>query len=381
MISTLYHQVDSIEGLLRRELHPFVTLGDVSEGSYVELTRYEVKRAPAANKVGYVIYLMIQDFFAFDEDSGREPHDLVFEEAFRKGHNIEETHKPITSEEVHRTFEHPRSSRQSTPICRPVSASRLLDKEESPSIRESTGLKPTRVLSPAASFETTLKRKRESELSPLKERQANTNPRLVRNPRTDEGPQRRTTKGGTKVRIISATKDVPTKPHVLEIQTATPLPSVLSTPQPLLPIVRPLRLTPLASVVGSKASRNKLVDILAVITYVSRETFQRPGAPEGRNLRIMDNSTSKRVLVSVFTDPRGFLPKEGDVALFRSLATHDFDGGSLKAWPSNCEGRQWFVKDPEPGKVNGADLQTFRELWKWFLTEFPEEKARTQGWQ
>ena len=142
-----------------------------------------------------------------------------------------------------------------------------------------------------------------------------------------------------------------------------------TVPTKLIPIPRPLVLSPLSSFTGRNTSRNKPVDVLAVISYVSPDIIQRTSVPISRNIRIRDTSTTKPVLLSVFTSPRTFLPREGDIALFRNVTTHDFDQGSLKAWESWCEGRAWYVKEEELGKLKGIEdwegkVQRLKELWE-----------------
>ena len=76
----------------------------------------------------------------------------------------------------------------------------------------------------------------------------------------------------------------------------------------------------------------------------------------------MDPSTSKKVQLTVFVDAEEFLPKVGTVALFRSVTTHEWDGGSLKAYPRDCKGKEWYV--PWPWGVEGCDVRAMKHWWE-----------------
>jgi len=80
-----------------------------------------------------------------------------------------------------------------------------------------------------------------------------------------------------------------------------------------------------------------------------------------RDLRIVDPSSDKAVLLSVFDDPLHFTPAVGTVALFRNLRMHEWDGGSLNAYEKYCAGYEWFV--PNPVGVEGCDVEALREWW------------------
>lgn len=124
---------------------------------------------------------------------------------------------------------------------------------------------------------------------------------------------------------------------------------------------RPLNLVTLASVTGKNASRNKVCDVLAVVESVDPCTVKRDRMPLMRNIRIVDPSTDKIVILSVFTDAVNFLAHVGQVALFRSVTTHDWHGGHLCAYPSHCEGKNWYI--PNPVGIEGCDVEGLRIFW------------------
>ena len=129
--------------------------------------------------------------------------------------------------------------------------------------------------------------------------------------------------------------------------------------------------TPLVSITGSNRRRNTRHDILALIVSVNPDIIKRKSMPPKRDLRIMDISTIKKVALSVFFDAENFYPQPGTVVLFKNLTTHQFDGGSLNAFPKDCQGKDWFVPDP-PGFENGEVAQ-LRDCWA--RLQYSEEVA------
>jgi hypothetical protein len=132
--------------------------------------------------------------------------------------------------------------------------------------------------------------------------------------------------------------------------------------QNLTPIKRPLCIRSLESITGPHAIRNKVFDFFAVIFSIEAQVVKPPMMPLKRDLRIVDPSTDKKVLVSVFVNPLNFKPSIGTVALFRSLTTHEWDRGMLNAYPQQCEGKDWFIVDPVG--IEGCDVPALRNWWK-----------------
>jgi hypothetical protein len=138
----------------------------------------------------------------------------------------------------------------------------------------------------------------------------------------------------------------------------------------LISIPGPPNISPLSRFNGPRTVRNKVVDVLGVICSVDHETVRRPKQPPQRNIRIMDTTTAKRVQLTVFVDAEDFMPVAGTVALFRSVTTHEWEGGSLKAYGRDCEGREWYL--PDPACVEKNRLDDLRQLWKRVAHEFED---------
>jgi len=137
--------------------------------------------------------------------------------------------------------------------------------------------------------------------------------------------------------------------------------------KPLQPVSRPLRLSTLASVTGANASRNKTIDILALIDSVDDHTIKRKDVPLYRDIHIADPSTEKIVTLSVFIDPVELLPSVGELVLFRSVTTHEYKGGKLNAYPQHCDGKDWYI--PNPYCINGCKdelkpMENFKKEYK-----------------
>lgn len=129
---------------------------------------------------------------------------------------------------------------------------------------------------------------------------------------------------------------------------------------PLQPIERPLRLSTLASVTGVNRSRNKVVDILALVDSVDDSTVKPVHLPLKRDIRITDGSTDRKIIVSIFVDPVDCIPSVGDIVLFRNLVTHDWKQGALNAYPKYCDGKDWYIPDPERVEGRGLELKDLK---------------------
>ena len=175
-----------------------------------------------------------------------------------------------------------------------------------------------------------------------------------------------------KQKTANSKKDGEAHKQTLEDTIAAPKPSNghqagQATP-PLSEIQRPLRIMPLSKLTGPQTVRNKVHDVLAVVCEIDVQVIRRRGMPAQRNLRIIDTSTPKRVQLTVFVDAENFTPKVGTVALFRNVTTHEWNGGSLKAYQRDCNGRHWFF--PNPVDVEGVErekLDQLREHWEQVL--------------
>ncbi|KAK3937328.1 hypothetical protein QBC46DRAFT_319855 [Diplogelasinospora grovesii] len=135
---------------------------------------------------------------------------------------------------------------------------------------------------------------------------------------------------------------------------------------------QPLKLTQLRSIPNLPYKQNWMVNVLAIVVSLS-EVMPCPLPPPlniQRNARLADPSTSKQVLLNVFLDPEEFNPKIGSVVLLVGVKNHQFDGGSLKKYPSDkpTNGMRWWLENPE--HLGWCDVGGLRGWW--------EEKQRQQ---
>lgn len=178
---------------------------------------------------------------------------------------------------------------------------------------------------------------------------------------------------GRKKIVMPRSLDVPRKlervnpkylalhPSIAKCLTASATAKFIGS-QGLLAIKTPLRICTLDSLTGRNATRNKVHDIFAIVCSVQESVVKPPkNMPRKRDIRIMDPSTDKKVLVSVFVDPDNFKPAVGTVALFRNLTTHEWDSGMLNVYHDKCAGKAWFIKDPV--EVEGCDVKVLKEWW------------------
>ena len=116
--------------------------------------------------------------------------------------------------------------------------------------------------------------------------------------------------------------------------------------EPLKPFRDPPKIMPLASVTGRNKSRNKDVDILAVIVSIDESTIKPARLSLKRDIRVQDPSVEEPIVVGIFNDPINFRSSVGTLALFRHVTTHDWKKGSLNAYPARVGGRDWFIPNP-----------------------------------
>lgn len=150
------------------------------------------------------------------------------------------------------------------------------------------------------------------------------------------------------------------------------MPRVFSNRSWLRPIERPLNIKPLAAFRGYRR-RSDIYDVFVVIQSVGGSVIKRPSMPAKRDIRIVDSSTDKKVLLSIFTEPEKFIPKVGTIALIRNVSTHEYEGGMLNIYPNQCEGKAWFL--PDPVGVKGCDVDAMRVWWE----QMQAKEAETQA--
>ncbi|MCJ1385996.1 hypothetical protein MMC17_009121 [Xylographa soralifera] len=343
----------SIQAALLRDVHPYFIFGQIREGSFVQITKYELARAKRLSGEGTILHLLVNDLHTFGHDGRLTPptEDAHFlkpkavatntaqrvSEASSNEHNISQETDPGEN-----TLSNNESSDDDTVDLVPWYDEK---KSATDSLSEKHAI-------PVYSK----KRRRQESPSPLQPVSLN-----VKHP--------------SKFPCLSHEQPATLKEHK---HTTTPYPAEpvtshhslsnfppQSSPYTLLPITRPLRLKPLSHITGPHATRNKVLDIFAVVHSVTSALVKCTGMPDGihykRELRITDPSTPKLVMLSVFVAPEAFLPAVGTVALFRNVTTNRWDGGSLNAFGRDCGGREWFV--PDPRDVPGCDVLGLRMWW------------------
>jgi hypothetical protein len=112
---------------------------------------------------------------------------------------------------------------------------------------------------------------------------------------------------------------------------------------------QPMKLTDLQSIPKLPYKQNWMVNLLAVIAWLSdvEPTYLPPG--HQRRARLVDPTTDKQVLLTVLLNPEGFRPDVGDVVLLVGVKNHQYEGGSLRKYMSDKpkSGHSWWVVNPE----------------------------------
>ena len=129
-------------------------------------------------------------------------------------------------------------------------------------------------------------------------------------------------------------------------------------------LTKPLKLTSLASIPSLPYKQNWTVNVLAVVASLSEiEPATLPPFKQ-RTARLVDPSTSKQVLLTVFLEPEAFTPKIGSVVLLLGVKNHRFDGGSLKKYgnekPKN--GSAWWLENPSD--LSWCEVARLQRWWR-----------------
>ncbi|ROT36380.1 hypothetical protein SODALDRAFT_325727 [Sodiomyces alkalinus F11] len=127
----------------------------------------------------------------------------------------------------------------------------------------------------------------------------------------------------------------------------------------------PLKLTPLASIPHLPYKQNWSINVLAVVVALTDvEPFRFPPYTR-RTARLVDPSTPKQVLLTVFLDPGEFCPVLGRPVLLVGVKNHLFDGGSLNKYasdrPPNSSVRWWY---PDPSQLAWCEVGALVSWWR-----------------
>ena len=77
-------------------------------------------------------------------------------------------------------------------------------------------------------------------------------------------------------------------------------------------------------------------------------------------MELLDQTSNRPTRLSVWLDLDKFIPKAGDIVLFRGLYVHKFDGRSLNAF-QELEGTAWYESEP--------DMEQTAELRNWYRSK------------
>ncbi|MCJ1405362.1 hypothetical protein MMC11_008589 [Xylographa trunciseda] len=341
----------SIQAALLRDVHPYFIFGQIREGSFVRITKYKLAKAKRLSGDGTVLHLLVDDLYAYGHDGRPKPS---IEDA-----RLKERRAAATST-YQRVLEAPSDEQIASKerVAEEATSSDNASSDEDPVdlvpwYDEQSEHKPAAVAVPEIHVESAnrSKRRRHESPSPLQPVSPNVK-HPPKHPRLS--PKQSTTTHKPHNHLATSHPTSPTTLH-----------HPFGNPPALLPITRPLRLKPLSHLTGPHATRNQVLDVFAAVASVTATLLKCPGMPAGthykRELRLADPSTPKLVMLSVFVAPHAFIPPVGTVALFRSVTTNPWDGGSLNAFARDCEGRQWFV--PAPRDVPGCDVLGLRMWW------------------
>jgi len=157
------------------------------------------------------------------------------------------------------------------------------------------------------------------------------------------------TEGASEEPVPSAFTAQKAKPHtskksILQASTSVSQQALraLESRNPLKRVRNPLEIYNLSSMSGDRKSQNKRGDYFAVVEWVDNKTIKRFCMSMKRDLRIVDPSTEKKVLLS----------------------------------EKDCKSFDWFI--PNPVGIDGCDVEAMREWWG-ERQEKEREKRKLEG--
>ncbi|KAK7457702.1 hypothetical protein Landi51_01835 [Colletotrichum acutatum] len=299
-----------IQALLRGEMHRFLDTGAVRVGCYVRLGEFSIR---------------LQDLAGYDDRSGgtRQMVHLVVHDLVTVGWHRTLTEPDVTSPEHEvedevvsdsdvESVATPTKARQSRPISIPASTQRPI---------------PQRTRSIGAT-EATAEADDEDE-------------------------------DGFEVMHVSETKATQRRVQAKNKGGPVALPRDWTDPN------TPLKLTSLRSIPNLPYKQNWSVNVLAVVASLSEiEPSHMPPHHTQRTARLVDPSTSKQVILTVFLDAEAFTPKIGSVILLVGVKNHRFDGGCLKKYASDKPkpGSRWWFE--EPRQFDWCDVDGLKQWWE-----------------
>ena len=362
-----------ILAVVRRRLHKWFATFDVREGSYVILKEYDLARGKRLHGEGEVLYasierygvpiltaasyLAIYDFYSIGEDQRYNSRSEL--------RSISCSADEGASGSLDQTIARDEDERKEVDVIRTESS--LTRGSPAKAHQGIASSKDPLYLKPAAVE--TKKRRRETaslDLDPdllslasrAQKLRENSSAQIAREEGQDNAQEKSSDDHSSRIskRKIPSPRQESTQGRTSPEQNPSPL-----------------QLSTLASVTGLNATRNKQVNILAMVEYVSSSTVKPTTAPLKRDIRLVDPSTDKKVTLSVFVDPVYFFPKKYDIMLFRNLTTHDFSGGNLNAYPKKCRGQEWCVLDPyDIEECDMKCMEIFRAKYRQPKAQVPE---------
>ncbi len=368
--------------VLKRRLHKEINRHDLREGSYIVLKEYRLATAPRLNGVGNIQYVMntlsqeaiayqlvrryiaILDFYVIGEERRYESTNADSQSTSTPDQQARATSVLIDERQHKRGPEqsdiirsHNSGLASGNDAIRALSKSDGSDTEKADAFeRQSIGTLPSLQTQTASNSDNAENMFQSQVIGTKRKRTVIASTTEPENDPEMRSPSRKSQNQNQ----FDYTVDENLRAAVSR-QTESPWArKAKAAGTPLQPIERPLRLYTLASVTGVNRSRNKVVDILAMVDSVDDSTVKPAHLPLKRDIRIIDGSTDVPITISIFVDPVDCIPSVGDVVLFRNLVTHDWKQGALNAYPKYCDGKDWYIPDLEGVEGWGRELKDLK---------------------
>ncbi|KAG7105930.1 hypothetical protein HYQ44_014630 [Verticillium longisporum] len=382
-----------IQALLVPEMHRFVDTGSVTVGSYVKLPKFATRRMQITTQDGKgrqkMVYLVVSDIItvgwhnalreaarheALDDDDD-DDDELAQEE--QQSHTQRQSRglptegdeedsiadSDIEFGDVERVLNHAQALTATTPTRPRVrgqaarSPSRYDGDSYDEAAFETMTVTPTRSTQRRERLANTIQASASAQVSTLP-KDSDLSPSRAAQGRGPPGHEDKTQdESNTNVQKVAS----PSKASRAQAGSQRP-PVALARQWTDTSI--PLKLTPLRAINSLPYKQNWSINVLAIVTALSRIEPSHIPPYQQRIARLADPSTDKHVMLACMLEPKDFSPRVGSAVLLVGVKNHLFDGGSLKKYISDkptTQGGQWWFQNPS--RFAWCDAEGLQKWW------------------
>ncbi|KAK0614321.1 hypothetical protein B0T14DRAFT_390535, partial [Immersiella caudata] len=354
-----------IQALARPEVHPLLDEGEIFEGAYVRVGKFEMKILEMRGKKRErMAVLVVEDVRVVGwhrgvvEEAGVDVEEAV--EMIRRretGGGVKKEVRRVTREEIPRSYQKPARSVEEEGGDESEDESEEGEREESPCpVRE-----------PAKAEEAIPGDKEVEEETDYFSGSDDAFETLEIS--VDRATERRTQAAPQPMQVPAQSLPQPAVQRHHDPKEKEKLPWMAKDP------TEPMKLTNLQAISKLPYRQNWMVNVLAVVTWLSdvEPTYLPPNTQ--RRARLADHTTDKQMLLTILLDAADFTPQIGSVVLLVGVKNHQFEGGSLRKYASDRPKtrKRWWTEHPEDSPVLEWCQEEATALKEWWGEKMLED--------